>query len=101
MFAFKRLFEFCLIFALSDQRQSEESVRTIEMLETIDDDLDKHSINMIKTSDPEAAADYGIDSTNPRLVYFENGIPSLYPGMEVLHLYRMWFKHLSFNLTYK
>ena len=35
---------------------------------------------MVKTCDLEIAEEYGID-VQPALVYFENGIPFLYPGM--------------------
>ena len=37
-------------------------------------------IQLVKTSDIEAANDYGI-ITLPVAVYFENGIPSIIPGM--------------------
>ena len=35
---------------------------------------------MIKTSDLGIAEEYGVDEVVPEIVYFENGIPSLYPG---------------------
>ena len=35
---------------------------------------------MIKTSDLGIAEEYGVDEAVPEIVYFENGIPSLYPG---------------------
>ena len=39
-------------------------------------------IQLVKTSDIEAANDYGINrETLPVAVYFENGIPSIIPGM--------------------
>ncbi len=49
------------------------------LLETIDDELDKHEVNLVKVSDDKAANEYGI-SQQPAIVYFENGIPSLFSG---------------------
>ena len=53
---------------------------TIELLETVDDELSSHGVNMVKTSDLDIAEEYGVDEVIPEIVYFENGIPSLYPG---------------------
>ena len=53
---------------------------TIELLETVDEALNAHGINMVKTSDLDVAEEYGVDEVFPEIVYFENGIPSLYPG---------------------
>ena len=53
---------------------------TIELLETVDDELSSHGVNMVKTSDLDIAEEYGVDEVVPEIVYFENGIPSLYPG---------------------
>ena len=39
---------------------------------------------MVKTCDLEIAEEYGID-VQPALVYFENGIPFLYPGKYTVH----------------
>ena len=50
------------------------------MLETVDAKLTSHGVNMIKTSDLGIAEEYGVDEVVPEIVYFENGIPSLYPG---------------------
>ena len=36
-------------------------------------------IAFVKISNPEEAKEYGIDQT-PSLIYFENGIPSIYEG---------------------
>lgn len=55
---------------------------TIELLETVDDELTAHGVNMVKTSDLVVAEEYGVDEVIPEIVYFENGIPSLYPGMK-------------------
>lgn len=69
------LFIFCL-----DKRNAEESLATIDLLETVDDELTTHGVNMIKTSDLGIAEEYGVFEVMPEIVYFENGIPSLYPG---------------------
>ena len=54
---------------------------TIELLETVDDKLDDQlGISMVKTSDLDVADEYGVDDVIPEIVYFENGIPTLYPG---------------------
>ena len=71
----KFLFIFCL-----DRRNAEESLATIELLETVDNELTVHGVNMVKTSDLVVAEEYGVDEVIPEIVYFENGIPSLYPG---------------------
>ena len=49
----------------------------------VDDELDAYGVNMVKTSDLEIATEYGVDDVIPEIVYFENGIPSLYPGKEI------------------
>ncbi len=67
-------------YIFADQRQAEESSTVIEMLETIDDDLSTRGVHMVKVSDIETIEEYGIEDP-PEIVYFENGIPSLYPGM--------------------
>lgn len=61
-----------------DQRQAEESQTFLANLETIDDDLSKRGVHMVKTSDMETAEEYGIEP--PTIIYFENGIPHLYTG---------------------
>ena len=65
---------------LSDERHADETPATIEILETVDDDLDKHEAHLVKTSDLKAAEDYGVVEDLPTIVYFENGIPSLFGG---------------------
>ena len=53
----------------------------IEMLDAINADLQDHNVEMVKTSDLQIAQEYGIDDEIlPEIVYFENGIPSLYPS---------------------
>ncbi len=66
---------------MADERDSEASRDMIEMVETIDDDLDELGVNLVKISDGELAdKEYGIDGGSPTIVYFENGIPSVFDG---------------------
>ena len=64
---------------LVDRKQAEESQTSIADLEQIDDDLSTRGVHMVKTCDMEIAEEYGIEKF-PSIVYFENGIPYLYPG---------------------
>ena len=57
-------------------------------MEKIDDECDQHGIAFVKIDNPEEAKEYGIDAV-PSLIYFENGIPSVFEGP---------FVH-SFNLS--
>ena len=53
----------------------------IDMLETIDDDLGELQFDLVKISDPEFAdREYGIERGSPAIVYFENGVPSVFDG---------------------
>nr|CAG4638530.1 EOG090X0856 [Cyclestheria hislopi] len=60
-------------------KDDKESKVVLEELEKIDDECDQHGIAFVKIDNPEEAQEYGIDDI-PSLVYFENGIPSLYDG---------------------
>ncbi len=71
-----------LVLSHVDARQDEESGRLIDELETIDDDLDDHGITLVKTNDDDVAKEYGVDKI-PAIVYFENGIPSLFSGNSI------------------
>ena len=48
------------------------------MIDEIRLQLDAH---LVKTSDLHAAEDYGVLESLPTIVYFENGIPSLFGGV--------------------
>ncbi|CAG0889024.1 unnamed protein product, partial [Cyprideis torosa] len=48
-------------------------------LENIDDECDANGIAFVKIDNDEEAKEYGIEDL-PTLVYFENGIPSIYEG---------------------
>ncbi|CAG0916199.1 unnamed protein product, partial [Notodromas monacha] len=62
-----------------DAPREKESARVLKDLETIDDECDQHGIAFVKISDAAEAKEYGF-SKLPQMVYFENGIPSLYSG---------------------
>ena len=61
-----------------------QSVKALDMLETIDDDLDEMGVLMVKINEPSVATDFGID-TRPTLVIFEKGIPNVYEGTKSIH----------------
>ena len=61
-------------------KNSEESLKSLEVLETIDDDVYDHSqIKMVKIDDPDEALEYGLKSL-PALVFFEHKMPNIYEG---------------------
>jgi len=65
-----------VLFYKEDEPASEEA---LEVLEQIDDDLDKYNIMFVKISDVKEADEYGIEQF-PTLVVFENGIPNMFGG---------------------
>ncbi|KAI1286795.1 Protein disulfide-isomerase A5 [Halotydeus destructor] len=56
-----------------------ECATTLEDLENIDTETDKHGIVFVKTSDSGVAIEYGCKNF-PSLIYFEKGAPSVYEG---------------------
>ncbi|KAF0304186.1 hypothetical protein FJT64_023969 [Amphibalanus amphitrite] len=56
-----------------------KSQRVLVELENIDDDCDKNRIVFVKIDNDDEAKEYGIEET-PTLVYFEDGVPSVYDG---------------------
>jgi hypothetical protein len=75
-----------LPFVLTDRRHADDTPATIELLETIDDDLDKVEAHLVKTSDLSASEEYGLLESIPDIVFFENGIPSLYNGKKIIFI---------------
>lgn len=65
---------FCL-----DTDDCEQCTKTLEDLELIDDDCDRHGIIFVKTKDFSVAEQYGVHDF-PALVYFESGIPNVFEG---------------------
>ncbi|XP_055620748.1 uncharacterized protein LOC129765014 isoform X3 [Toxorhynchites rutilus septentrionalis] len=56
-----------------------KSEKILNELENIDDECDQLGINFVKMDDTEEAKDYGVTKF-PKLVYFEQGIPTIYEG---------------------
>jgi len=54
-------------------------METLDVLENVDDDLDRISVGMVKISEPEAFKEWGITGSSG-VLYFENGIPNTYSG---------------------
>ena len=58
-------------------------------------------ISFVKISNPEEAKEYGIDEV-PSLIYFENGIPSIYEGelkITALEVNIIWLCFLCFSFV--
>lgn len=66
-------------FQYSDSDDCEQCTKTLEELENIDDDCDRHSITFVKTKDFSVAEQFGVHDF-PALVYFENSIPNVFEG---------------------
>ncbi|XP_037080856.1 uncharacterized protein LOC119101604 isoform X10 [Pollicipes pollicipes] len=60
-------------------KDDKQDLKTLVELENIDDECDKHGIVFVKIDNDEEAKEYGIEEM-PKLVYFENQIPSVYEG---------------------
>ena len=58
----------------------------LDELENIDDDCEIYGINFVKIQDIPLAKRYGI-KTYPALIYFRNGNPLIYDGMNRLSIY--------------
>ncbi|XP_049542265.1 uncharacterized protein LOC125955256 isoform X2 [Anopheles darlingi] len=56
-----------------------KSEKVLNELENIDDECDQLGINFVKMDDVEEAKEYGVTKF-PKLVYFEQGIPTVYEG---------------------
>ena len=83
----------------SDTRDDSSSVEALELLENIDDDLDRLNVAMVKVwqivsrinifliqkclqiPEKEAFLDWGVTDLCS-VFYFENGIPNIYSGTE-------------------
>merc|ERR1711915_279530 len=66
-----------LVFFYDPEDKDSEDI--IVELETIDDNLDEEEVEFVKCSEPNAQRDYGLTQV-PALVFFENGVPEVYPG---------------------
>ena len=59
--------------------EDKDSEDIIVELETIDDNLEEEEVEFVKCSEPNTQRDYGLTQV-PALVFFENGVPEVYPG---------------------
>uniref|UniRef100_A0A1Y1L045 Thioredoxin domain-containing protein n=1 Tax=Photinus pyralis TaxID=7054 RepID=A0A1Y1L045_PHOPY len=78
-----------VLFYDDDDRKSQ---RVLNELENIDDECDQLGIVFVKIDNEDEALEYGIEKV-PALVYFENGIPTLYQGnLEEEEQVLKWFE---------
>ncbi|XP_044259668.1 uncharacterized protein LOC123008112 isoform X4 [Tribolium madens] len=79
-----------VLFYNEDDKKSQ---RVLNELENIDDECDQLGIVFVKIDNDEEAQEYGIEKI-PSLVYFENGIPTLYEGnLEEEEKVLKWLEH--------
>ena len=62
-----------------DDADDEESQNILRELEHIDDECDQNGITFVKIDNAEEAKEYGIEDL-PTIIYFEDGVPTLYEG---------------------
>ena len=62
-----------------DDADDEESQNILRELEHIDDECDQNGITLVKIDNAEEAKEYGIEDM-PTIIYFEDGVPTLYEG---------------------
>ena len=67
---------------LSHQATDRDADEIIDVLEKIDNVLDKDNISLVKIDDEGAEDQYGL-SELPALVYLQSGIPNMYQGSEL------------------
>ena len=70
------------VFVLLYEEGDRRAAKIIKELENIDDNLENDKVILVKCSDKGVDDFFGIGYL-PRLVYFENGIPEMFPGAEV------------------
>lgn len=76
-----------ILFHIIDSDDCEQCTKTLEELENIDDDCDRHGITFVKTKDFSVAEAYGVNDY-PALVYFESSIPNVFEGMAAIKFKR-------------
>lgn len=62
-----------------DDKDDKQDIRVLNELENIDDELEKEGIVIVRIDNADEAKEYGLDHL-PTLIYFEEGIPSMYEG---------------------
>lgn len=65
---------------VSDDNNDKKSQKALSELENIDDECDTLGIVFVKIDDEEESKLYGIENI-PSLLYFENGVPTIYNGI--------------------
>ncbi|RZF41690.1 hypothetical protein LSTR_LSTR011625 [Laodelphax striatellus] len=74
-----------------------KSQRVLDELENIDDECDSLGVVFVKLDNSEEAKNYGIEKI-PALMYFEKGIPMIYPGnLEEEEKVLKWLEHQNKN----
>ncbi|XP_039290477.1 uncharacterized protein LOC111055351 isoform X2 [Nilaparvata lugens] len=74
-----------------------KSQRVLDELENIDDECDSLGVVFVKLDNTEEAKNYGIEKI-PALMYFEKGIPMIYPGnLEEEEKVLKWLEHQQHN----
>jgi len=73
------LFLILTIEIIADDGDEKESRKVLVELERIDDECDQKGITFVKIDNAEEAKEYGIEDL-PTIIYFEDGIPTLYEG---------------------
>ena len=68
---------------LSHKATDRDADEIIDVLEKIDNVLDKDNISLVKIDDEGAEDQYGL-SELPALVYLQSGIPNMYQGSECM-----------------
>lgn len=76
--------------------KDEEDV--LNVLENIDDDLDRINVAMVKVHEREAFKEWGV-SDKSSIFYFENGIPNIYTGLKGLK--KLFHFHLKYRRSFK
>jgi len=81
-----------LLLKLLDDNNDKKSQKALGELENIDDECDTLGIVFVKIDDEEESKLYGIEEL-PSLLYFENGVPTLYNGIveRIIQNYRIIF----------
>ena len=67
---------------MSHKATDRDADEIIDVLEKIDNVLDKDNISLVKIDDEGAEDQYGL-SELPALVYLQSGIPNMYQGSEL------------------
>ncbi len=68
-----------LIFLFPSDDESAASEGVLGELENIDDECDQNDIAFVKIHDNDEAKEHGIDEV-PALIYYEDGVPTVYEG---------------------